>query len=373
MSVSRLVLSALFLDPGRSSGTDTYARELVPEIAQVLPDAHLTMVTTRRGAGFMREAGWPDFCEVVALPADEGERVRKLRAEQLALPRVLRARGAQLVHSLANLAPLRPGVPSVVTIHDTIMFTENTLSPVATIAQRAIIRPAAQRAQRIITDSAAAQDAIVATLGVERERTSVVHLGPGRPPQAAPAPADEVRRRYDLPAGRIVLCVGAKRPHKNQELLIRALDHLPDDVAVVLVGHPEAYEQRLEELIAASPARARVRSLGFVPDADLEALWGMAACLAMPTRAEGFGVPLVEAMRRGIPVACSDLPVLREVGGDVPQWFSPDDAAGAAAAIVAAMEADDGARGIERAAQFSWRRAAEATVEAYERALASSR
>ena len=83
----------------------------------------------------------------------------------------------------------------------------------------------------------------------------------------------------------------------------------------------------------------------------------VAACAAFPTRGEGFGLPVVEAMRRGVPVACSDLPVLREVGEDVPHYFDPDDPAAAAAAIRAAME-DGGAgrRGRERAAAFSWAR-----------------
>jgi glycosyltransferase involved in cell wall biosynthesis len=113
-----------------------------------------------------------------------------------------------------------------------------------------------------------------------------------------------------------------------------------------------------------------VRFLEHVDDAELEGLWAVADCAAFPTRAEGFGLPVVEAMRHGVPVACSDLPVLREVGGDVPAYFDPDDAAGAAAAIVRAM-ADPGAvaRGREHAAGFTWGETARRTLDAYERAL----
>jgi glycosyltransferase involved in cell wall biosynthesis len=166
------------------------------------------------------------------------------------------------------------------------------------------------------------------------------------------------------------VCVGAKRPHKNQEVLIRALDHLPDDVGLVLAGHAEPYEQRLRELTAAGGHDGRVSMPGYVSDADLEGLWDLAGCVAFPTLGEGFGLPAVEAMGRGVPVACSDIPVLREVGADVAHYFPPRDPAAAAGAILAALS-DDSARerGPLRAAEFTWRAAARATFRAYERAL----
>ena len=75
----------------------------------------------------------------------------------------------------------------------------------------------------------------------------------------------------------------------------------------------------------------------YVPDAELEALWGMAGCAAFPTRAEGFGMPVLEALARGVPVACSDLAVLREIGGDLPRFFDPDDPADAARKVAEAL------------------------------------
>ncbi len=114
----------------------------------------------------------------------------------------------------------------------------------------------------------------------------------------------------------------------------------------------------------------RVRFLGYLPDRELEGLWRLAACAAFPTLGEGFGLPVIEAMARGVPVACSDLPVLREVGGEVPHYFPPSDARAAAAAIEAAW-ADEAARaaGLERAERFSWAAAARGTLDAYGRAL----
>jgi glycosyltransferase involved in cell wall biosynthesis len=181
-----------------------------------------------------------------------------------------------------------------------------------------------------------------------------------------------VRARLGLSEGaRIVLCVGAKRPHKNQELLVRALSRLGDDVVLVLAGHPEPYDARLRALAGECGVSGRVRFAGYVAEEDLEALWGIAACAAFPTRAEGFGLPLVEAMRRGVPVAASDLPVLREVGGDVPRFFDPDRPEEAAEAIAKAMGDGDTRAPAARAqaARFTWDAAAAGTWTAYERAL----
>jgi glycosyltransferase involved in cell wall biosynthesis len=118
-----------------------------------------------------------------------------------------------------------------------------------------------------------------------------------------------------------------------------------------------------------------VRLPGYVPDAELEGLWRVASCAAFPTRAEGFGLPVLEAMRRGMPVACSGIDVLREVAGEAALFFDPDDVAGAAAAIAEALEraGELGPAGRERAAGYSWEGAARATFEVYERAVARVR
>jgi glycosyltransferase involved in cell wall biosynthesis len=167
--------------------------------------------------------------------------------------------------------------------------------------------------------------------------------------------------------------VAAKRPHKNQGLLLRALGRLDPKVVVVLAGHAEPYEAELRTDATRLGVEKRVRFLEFVPDAELEGLWRLAECAAFPTLGEGFGLPVIEAMARGVPVACSDLPVLREVGGDVAHYFTPDDPASAAAAIDAAR-ADSGARtaGPRRAGGFTWEESARLHWEAYERALVNA-
>ena len=114
-----------------------------------------------------------------------------------------------------------------------------------------------------------------------------------------------------------------------------------------------------------------VRLLGAVDPDRLESLYAAAAVVATPTRFEGFGLPVLEAMARGVPVACSELPVLREVAGDAAVYFNASDPTSVADAIRTALIEGERLRaaGRARAAQFSWAAAARATAEVYERAL----
>jgi len=373
--VKRVALNAMFLAPGDSGGPETYLRELVPALAAEYPALEISVLTTGSGARSLSAAGFGDLARVRALPAEEYRRFRRQLAEQLLVQVHARRGGAQLLHSLASTGPvLTPGLASVVTLHDVTFMRMPTFGRVTTWGMGHVVTRAARDADALIAVSAAARDEICVTLGIDPVRFTVVPHGMGAVPRAEPAPEEAVRARLDLGDGRIVLCVAAVRPHKNQELLVRALPELPDDVTLVLAGRHEPYAERLHELAGELGVEARMRLTGYLSDAELERLWKLAACAAFPTRAEGFGMPVLEAMARGVPVACSDLAVLREVGGEVPRYFDPADPASAAAAIEAALREGDHERGgVERAAGFSWSEAARGTMDAYERALAAAR
>ena len=345
-----VALNAMFLDPGRSSGTETYVRGLVPELARRL---RVTVLTTRRGAAALRADDWG--CEVVSLGSDEGQRLKRLRAEQLTVDRVARGRGATLLHSLGNTGPVRSRLPHVLTVHDVNWVHERTLPRSTTLALKAVVGPGARRACAVCCITEAAAGDVGRELGIPRERIVVTPLGAGRPPDVEPRDPG-----LAIPDGaRVVLSVGVLRWHKNQAALVEALPRLPDDVVVVLAGAHEPYAEEVRA--AARGLEHRVLMPGYLGDAELEWLWRRAGVAAFPTRAEGFGLPLVEAMARGVPVAARDLPVLREVGGDVPEYFTDDPAP----AILRAMEARRDGRA--QAARFTWAACAERTIEAYER------
>ena len=366
---ARVGLNALFLDPGVSGGSETYLRNLVPALLAAFPAVTFELATTRRGAIAIGAEPWARELAVLRLPCDDDQPVRRTLVEQLRLPGLARERRWGVVHSLSNRGPRRPGVAAVVTVHDVIFFRHRTMSAVSTHGMRWAVRAAVAGADEVIAVSEAAATDISATLGLDRSRVTAVPHGPGRAP-ARPANAEPVLRAHALEDRRFVLCVAALRPHKNQRLLVEALPRLADDVALVVVGHDEGYGRELAERAGRLGVTARVRVIDYLPDEQLEALWGAAACVALPTLEEGFGLPALETLQRGKPLACSDIPVFREVAADAAHYFDPGDAESAAAAIEAALDDPDAAtRGPERAALFSWERAARETFAVYERAL----
>jgi glycosyltransferase involved in cell wall biosynthesis len=366
-----VLLNALYLAPGASGGPETYLRGLAPALAHAFPDLRLTVATTPSGAAALRLDGWERFANLLALPCEDGQRVRRQWAEQVLLPLAARRTGAEIVHSLASVAPVYPAARSVVTLHDVTFLLRPTFGRATTWGMELLVRAAARRADALIAVTAAAADEVCSVLDVDRARFSVVHHGHELSRANHATSATEIREHYALGDARVVLCVAAMRPHKNQELLIRALPQLDPDIVIVLAGHPEPYAEALRKLTGELELDARVRFAGYVPDADLEGLWSVAACAAFPTLGEGFGIPVIEALAHGVPVASSDLPVLREVGGDLPHYFDPRDVGDAARAIQAALTDTDSTRlGPAYAARFTWSAAAQATYEVYERVLA---
>jgi glycosyltransferase involved in cell wall biosynthesis len=365
-----VLLNALYLAPGVSGGPETYLRGLAPALAEKFPHLRLTVATTRSGAAALRADGWERFAPPLALPCEDGQRIRRQWAEQVLLPRVAHSVRADIVHSLASLAPVFAGTRAVVTLHDVTFLLSPTFGRITTSGMGLVVRAAARRADGLITGTAAARDEICSVLGTDPARFSVVHHGHEPTRATHPTPEEELRARYALAGSRIVLCVGAIRRHKNQELLIRAAPMLDADVTILLAGHAEAYAEQLQELVAELHLDARVRFAGRVSDADLEGLWSASSCAAFPTLGEGFGIPVIEALAHGLPVASSRLPVLEEVGGELPHYFDPHDPADAARAIGEAMsDTNTASAGPLHAARFTWAGAAQGTYEVYERAL----
>jgi glycosyltransferase involved in cell wall biosynthesis len=200
----------------------------------------------------------------------------------------------------------------------------------------------------------------------------------GKPPGQA-TPESELRQRLGLGDAAIILCVSPRRPHKNTARLFAALARLEGDPAPVLVmpGYPTRFEAELDEEATRLGITDRIRCPGWVSDEDLEGLYEMATCFVFPSLMEGFGIPVLEAMERGVPVACSRAPSLPEVAGDAARYFDPLDEAEIAAAIAELIANADlreklvGA-GHKHARLFSWEQTARETAESYERAWAKA-
>jgi glycosyltransferase involved in cell wall biosynthesis len=205
-------------------------------------------------------------------------------------------------------------------------------------------------------------------------KIDVVPEGPGLEAAADPTPEAELRARLGVGDAPLVLSLSARRRHKNLHRLVEAMVRVPDAV-LVLPGYPAPLDDDLRALADRLGVADRVVLTGWVSGADLEGLYAAATCLAYPSEAEGFGLPVLEAMRRGVAVACADASALPEVAGDAALLFDPtsvDAIADAVGRLVGdeALRAELAQRGREQAASFSWERAARETVDVYQRALA---
>jgi glycosyltransferase involved in cell wall biosynthesis len=364
-------LNCVFMVPRETGGMEVAARALIRALARAAPAVRFTAYVPREAAA--EDLG----VERVVVPVDSRNRVEWVRGEQQLLPRL--AGGCDLVHSLGSTAPAGGRFRRVVTIHDlNYLVVPDAHFGLRALGMRALVPLAAHRSHRVVADSANTRDDVVARLRVPAGKVDVVPLGLGRPPEGPVTPGGELRARLELGERPVVLCLSAKRPHKNLAGLLDALARIPPErrPVAVLPGYPTPHEAELRERAAALGVAGDVRFCGWLPEPDVEGLFALAACFVFPSFYEGFGLPVLEAMARGVPVACADRSSLPEVAGDAALLFDPGDPGSIAAAIERLLgDSEEAARlaraGRERAAGFTWERAAHATLAVYDRVLAA--
>jgi glycosyltransferase involved in cell wall biosynthesis len=336
-------LNLIFLVPGETGGMEIAARELIPALLAAAPAGmRFTAFVNREASVGERGDGGAGLDELrellplVTVPVHARNRVQWVLGEQTLLP-VLAARAkVDLVHSLASTAPVWGRFRRVVTVHDLIYarFPE-AHAGLREKGMRVLVPAAARRSDRVIADSSSTRDDLIELLGLPAARIDVVPLGLGAVRRAQPLAERELRERLDLDARRIVLSLSAKRPHKNLLALIGALARLPaaERPMLVLAGYPTAHEAQLRERAHALGLDADLRFVGWLSDTEVEGLWAIADAFVFPSLYEGFGLPVLEAMARGVPVACADASSLPEVVGDAALLFDPHDESAIAKAI----------------------------------------
>ena len=174
-------------------------------------------------------------------------------------------------------------------------------------------------------------------LGVPLDRVDVAPNGPGIAEDAVGPPPDEIRRRFGVGGAPLLLTVAPNLPHKNVPRLAVALAQIPDAV-LVLPGYGTGRDEELEALAEREGVAERLRRPGWVDEAVLDGLYRAADCVIAPSLAEGFGLPVLEAMLRGTPVACSNATSLPEVAGDAALLFDPTDVDEIAASVRRILE-----------------------------------
>ena len=375
----RVGLNLLYLVPGEVGGTEIYARRLIHALARVRPDTEWVLFGGAEAAPSLAAERWPGRVEVVRLPVRARIKPARVAYEMSALAAVAARTGVDVLHSLGTTSPLAGRTPRVVTIHDLIYLHFAGDFPASSrLALQRLVPLGARRASRVIAPSEATKRDVVEHCRVDPSRVDVVPEGGGMD-DSEPTPEADLRTRFGLGNAQVVLTIAPPLPHKNLDRLLeahRAVAGPDGGPMLALVGHAGREGERLRGRIRELGLEGRVRITGWVSDGDLEGLYRLAACCAYPSLYEGFGLPVLEAMRRAVPLACSNATSLPEVAGDAAEYFDPHDTGSMAAAIRRVLDDRERARelverGRRRAEAFTWERAAEGTLASYERALRS--
>jgi glycosyltransferase involved in cell wall biosynthesis len=315
---------------------------------------------------------------VVPGPPAVAHRPARLAWEQTGLPFVAKLVGADVIHAPYYSIPLRPGVPVVVTIHDVTYFAEPEVhNPVKATYIKSATRTAVRRAARLIVPSKATRDEMVRLLSADPTRIDVAYHGVDQ--AIFHRPGDDERRRVSdrlgLHGHPYIAFLGALEPRKNVPNLIRgwvqAVGDMNDVPALVLAGSG-GWDDEVDAALADVPHQLRVLRPGYLRWSSLPGFFGGALVVALPSRGEGFGLPVLEAMSCGSAVLTTHRSSLPEVGGDAVAYTEPDpdSIATALSSLIADTErrrllADAAAA---RAGEFTWTASAEAHLASYQRA-----
>jgi glycosyltransferase involved in cell wall biosynthesis len=304
-------------------------------------------------------------------------------AEQVRVPAALWRERPELVHVPHYVVPAMIPGPVVVTVHDVIQlfYPPRARPQLGSLYLRVVLRSALRRARRVITVSRTSRRDLMNLFDADPKRLNVVPNGVdatlGRRP--ASEQLEAVQQRYDLRSP-LVLVVANDKPHKNLEVVLRSY-HLARRQhgmpgQLVLVGGV-AEDHPLAQRAARLGLEGHIRCLGRVPQPHLHALYHLSEVLLHVALYEGFGLPILEAMRAGLPVVTSNLGAMREIGEGAARLVNPLDVAEVAAALERVL-VDDALRqrmveaGRRRADLLSWERTVDGTLEAYRQALGES-
>ena len=356
--------------PDQPAGAGRY----VVEIARRLPARGVeTTLVTRRGD----EARWRGYSPAAAVsPLVPRERAVRLLYEAYRLGTSPVARGTEVWHGPHYTMPRRGTVPTVVTIHDMTFFTNPEWHERTKVAFfRRAITYSARHARAIVSVSEYTArlidellehhaPVVVAPLGVDLERFSLDAAGD-----------DEVLRRHGYSRDvDYFLFVGTFEPRKGIDVLLDAFTRVAGDdprVELWLAGQHGWGVTEVESRLTTHPVASRIRRLGFVPDEALAPLLRRSVAAVYPSRGEGFGLPVLEALASGVPVVTTRDTVMEEVAGDaaiLTEAGSPVELADAMVAVLrqsASERAVVAARGRSRAETFTWARCVDQHLVAY--------
>ena len=374
--------------PGTFGGVDSYFVSLVTALARHAPQHTYTVLAQARNVDLLRAQFGPLGVRVHLLNTRQPVK-RLLRGVRRLIPGVAKGETAQInaldfdVISFPRNEVYVRGLRAPVALHlfdIQYEYYPQFFPPGALDTLRRRYRESVARADLIVAAAEFSRQTFIEKLDVSPDRVTVVY--PGVPEDWRTPTPDEiaaVRARYGLPDGFLFYPANPWN-HKNHARLLAALRVIREQTGrrlpVVFTGRlHENSPANLQQLALAARVDDQVFDLGFVPGDDLPALYGAARFMVFPSLFEGFGLPLLEAMARGCPVACADATCLPEIAQGAALLFDPLDVDAIAAAVLRlwdddALRADLRAKGLVRAGEFSWQAAVQQLLDAYQRLAA---
>ena len=263
--------------------------------------------------------------------------------------------GVDIFHGLSGELPIgirAAGIKTVVTIHDLIFMRHpEYYNWIDVQIYRNKFFKTLREADSIVAISECTRRDIAELGGVPEDKIEVIYqsCAPRFSPDIAPGVNERVQQAYHLPQ-RYILGVGSIEERKNMLLAAKALQWLPEDISLVLVGKATKYTSRILDFAKREQLSHRIITLHGVPDDDLPSIYSMAEAFVYPSRYEGFGIPIIEAIRMNLPVVACTGSCLEEAGGPDNLYVAPDDAEAMAASIKSVLK---GAEGRERRIELS--------------------
>lgn len=363
-----------------NTGSGQYTRNLVYHLNRYVSDLEITLIYPAHAEAPTPE-NVPPSINLEITPIRSGQ-VGKVLFEQRTFPQICAKIGGDVAHVPYWGSPLQSPIPLVVTVHDltTLLVPEYRRGFKARL-YNSLVAASARGANHIITDSVSSQQDIITHLGIAPQQITPIYLAVG--PEFSDGDNSlvdmAVLRKYELPDF-YILYLGGYELHKNVMNLLLAWSYvgqaLGEDYPLVLAGkkpdkvgdiYPD-YDGYIKRLRIAE----YVRWIGFVDEADKPVLYRNAETFVFPSRYEGFGLPVLEALSCGVPVVTTDASSLPEVVGDAGFAVDPDDARGMAGAIIATimqenLAADLRQKATRQAEKFSWQDTAVQTALVYDK------
>jgi glycosyltransferase involved in cell wall biosynthesis len=370
----RLLVDATAV-PADRAGIGRYVDGLIPALDQA--DVDLVVVCQR--ADTERYARMAPKAQVFGGPAAIVHRPARLAWEQTGLALIAQQVGAQVIHSPYYSMPLHAPAPVVVTIHDVTVFSQPELhASVRGGFYRSATRTSLRRAVRCVVPSKATREELVRLLDADPAKIDVAYHGVDHTVFHRPDEAEirHVSDRLGLHGRPYIAFLGSLSRRKNVPNLVKgwagAVVDLADPPALVLAGGTD-WDDEVDTAISRVPPHLKVVRPGYLRYTDLPGFFGGAVVVAYPSQAEGFGLPLLEAMACGAPILTTRRLSLPEVGGDAVAYTEPDN--DAIAGSLRGLLDDERRRralaeaGFLRSQEFTWAASAEAHLAAYARAL----